>query len=181
MARLALDQAAATGRLPRELGLLVAIATPFQGTDGATALQAVSSSPGAEDLVERVAGWVGADVRGAAIGQLSQVSATTAELARPAPDGVRVLSIGASGDPAVPWVRTLADGATPVLVGLSGPRAHDQLPGSSATTRAIALALAGRPPACAARWALVRGAVASHLLAEAEDAAGLTLGLALPP
>jgi hypothetical protein len=182
VARLALDQAAAAHRLPTAVGLLVAIAAPFQGADAATALEAVSGAPGAAALIERAAGsHVAGDLQGSALVELSQVSATTAELARPAPPGVQVVSIGASGDLTVPWVRTRTDGATPVLVTLSGVTAHDRLPGSPATTRAIALARAGRPPACVARTAQVRGVVTSHLLAGTEDAVGLTLGLALPP
>jgi hypothetical protein len=81
----------------------------------------------------------------------------------------------------VPWVRTVAPGATSVLVDLQGPSAHDRLPAAPATTRAIGLALAGRRPACVGLLAGARGVVQSHLTAETEDAVGLSLALATSP
>ena len=181
--RLALDQAVSEGRLPPQLGLVVTIATPHQGADAATALEAATASPGAAVVLRGAAGMTesGVDLDGPAVSQLSQVSPIAAELARDLPPGVRMLSLGASGDLTVPWVRTRAPGATPVLVDLSGPSAHERLPGAAATTRAIALALAGRPPACLGRLAAVRGVITSHLAAQGEDAVGLTLGLTLQP
>jgi hypothetical protein len=179
VARLALDQAMAAGRLPAELGLVVTIATPHQGDDAATALQA-TTSPSARLVVGAAADrtGLGLDPDGVSEAELSQVSMVASQLSRPVPSGVRVLSIGASGDLTVPWVRTLAGGATSVLVDLGGPSAHDRLPAAAGTTRAIALALAGRPPACVGLARGVREVVTSHLAAQTEDALGLSLALA---
>ena len=50
-----------------------------------------------------------------------------------------------------------------------------------ATTRAIALAVAGRPPACVGLSTGLREVVTSHLAAQTEDAVGLSLALATTP
>jgi len=183
VARLAIDRALAEGRLPARLGVVVTIATPHQGADAATALQADRANPGARLAMLAVSGRVapGLDLEGSSLAQLSQVSGVTAELSKPVPPGVRLVSIGASGDLTVPWVRTVTPGAASVLVDLAGPSAHDRLPGAAATTRAIALALAGRPPPCLGLAAGVRGVVTSHLVAEDEDAFGLTMALGAMP
>jgi Peptidase family M23/PGAP1-like protein len=182
VARLAVDQAIATHRLPAHLGLIVTIASPHQGDDAATADQA-AASPSARLVVRAAVGGsgLGLDPDGVSEAELSQVSMVASQLSRPVPTGVRVLSIGASGDLTVPWVRTLAGGATSVLVDLEGPSAHDRLPAAPATTRAIALALAGRAPACVALSTGVREVVTSHLAAQTEDALGLSLALATLP
>ncbi len=180
--RLAVDQALAEHRLPPEVGLVVTIASPHQGDDAATAIQAVAS-PVARAVAGAAAdrSGLGLDLDGVSEAQLSQVSMVASELSRPVPAHLRVVSIGASGDLMVPWVRTLAGNATSVLVDLGGPSAHDRLPGAAATTRAIGLALAGRPPACVALATGGREVVTSHLAAQTEDAVGLSLALASAP
>jgi hypothetical protein len=65
---------------------------------------------------------------------------------------------------------------------LAGPTAHDALPGAPATTRELALALAGRPPGCRSRADRVTDAVLGHVVAGTQDAVGaVALGLALAP
>ena len=182
VARLAVDQAVATHRLPAHLGLIVTIASPHQGADAATALQA-AASPSARLVIRAAADetGLGLDPDGVSEAELSQISMVASKLSRRVPAQVRVLSIGASGDLTVPWVRTLAGGATPVLVDLGGPSAHDRLPAAAGTTRAIALALAGRPPACVRLAEGLREVLTSHLVAQTEDALGLSLALATLP
>ena len=175
--RLALSAAADDGQLPGDLGSVVTLATPHQGADLATAVAAFGPRTPSAALVGRLgeAGGLTLDPAGTSIAQLSQTSDVTAELARPVPPGVHLLSIGASGDLTVPAVRTEAAGADSAVVHLGGVGAHDQLPADPATTREIGLALAGRPPTCTG---LVQGAsdvLTSHLITRAEGGLGLAL------
>jgi hypothetical protein len=91
---------------------------------------------------------------------------------------VHLLSIGASGDLAVPAVRTDVTGGDHVVVHLGGIHAHEQLPAAPATTRELRLALAGLPPTCADLLQGVADVVSAHTLARAEDAIGLVLASA---
>jgi hypothetical protein len=72
----------------------------------------------------------------------------------------------------VPAVHSSLPGATNALVPLGGTDAHTRLSGAPATTREVALALAGRGPTCRdLRPGLVRAALTSAL----EDRAGAGL------
>lgn len=175
--RLALSAAADDGQLPADLGTVVTLATPHQGADLATAVAAFGPRTPTATLVGRLgeAGGVALDPAGRSIAQLSQTSDVTAELARPLPPGVHLLSIAASGDLTVPAVRAEAAGADSAVVHLAGVGAHDQLPADPAATREIALALAGRRPTCSGLVQGVSDVLTSHLITRAEGGLGLAL------
>jgi hypothetical protein len=175
--RLALAASGDDGQMPADLGTVVTLGTPHQGADLATAVAAFGPRTPTGSLVGRVGEAAGVDLdpAGLSIAQLSQTSEVSAELARPVPAGVRLLSIGASGDLTVPAVRTEAPGADSVVVHLGGLHAHDQLPRDPATTREIGLALAGRAPTCSGLVQGVSDVVTSHVITRAEDGVGLAL------
>ena len=180
VARLALTQADVEGRRPSALGVVATVGTPHQGADLATAAAAIGpQSPTGEVLrFLAEAGGLGLDPAGPSIGQLSETSSVAAELARPIPPGVHLLSIGASGDLTVPAVRTQTPGADQVIIHLGGAHAHDQLPAAPATTRELSLAIAGLHPTCADLIQGIGDVVAAHTIARTEDTIGLTLALA---
>ncbi len=91
---------------------------------------------------------------------------------------MHLLSIGASGDPVVPGVRTPTPGATSALIPMTGVDTHSDLPRSPAVTREIALARAGMGPTCVGLAQGVAMVVTSHLVAQGEDALGAELTLA---
>jgi hypothetical protein len=72
----------------------------------------------------------------------------------------------------VPALHSSLPGATNVLVPLGGTDAHTRLSGDPATTREVALALAGRGPTCRD---VGPGLVRAALTAEAEDSIGAGL------
>jgi len=69
----------------------------------------------------------------------------------------------------VPSTRAHLDGATNVVVGVDGPTAHDQLPGSGAARREIALAQAGLGPTCSDVIDAVVDATSGTLVEHGED------------
>jgi hypothetical protein len=175
---LALIQGAAQGRLPPALGQVVTIASPHQGTDLATGLSSLRGDLGLETGLATVHD-AGEDLNpdSTSLAQLSETSAVSQEMRRPLPPGVHLRSIGAVGDPVVPWVRTLTPGATSAMVPAGGINTHRDLPGSPAVTREIALALAGRGPTCQSWTVGVAGVTTSHLVAQGEDALAVDLTL----
>ncbi|MGZ4682949.1 MAG: hypothetical protein ACXV8G_10870 [Acidimicrobiales bacterium] len=120
------------------------------------------------------------DLTRPSIEQLGETSSVISELARPVPEGVHLVSIGASGDLTVPDVRTVVAGADHVTVHLTGLHAHDRLPADPATTREIGLAIAGAPPTCADPTQGLTDVVVSHLIAHGEDSLGLALATRPP-
>ncbi len=162
---------------PVVLGTVVTLGTPHQGADLATAVAAIDPRSVEGQTLGSAARAVGLDLdlTRPSIEQLGETSSVVAELARPVPEGVHLVSVGASGDVVVPDVRTFVDRADHVTVHLAGPHAHDLLPADPATTREIALAVAGAPPTCAELTRGLTDVVVSHLIAEGEDALGLGL------
>ena len=139
------------GRLPPAVATLVTLATPHQGADLAHAVVAGRLSDRGQRLVADARARLGIDLdpSAPAAAQLAPTSAVIDELRSLAPPAsVRVVSVGARGDLVVPANRTAAAGAASTVVSLSGPRAHDRLPGSPEASREIALAIAGRGPTC---------------------------------
>ena len=185
MARLALDRAARAATASAEPGpgveLLVTLATPHQGTELATAVVGLGRSGLGAAFVERLGEVTDVPATSVAVGQLSETSDVVAELGRPVPHGVRLLSIGASGDLIVPAGRTTVPGATNVIVHVGGLHAHDQLPGLASVTREIGLAQAGLGPTCVPWSRAVSDAVVAHGIARAETAAGLAIAGLLGP
>jgi hypothetical protein len=90
-----------------------------------------------------------------------------------APPAVRLVSVGARGDVVVPANRTVVAGAASTVVAVTGPRAHDRLPGSPEATREIALAVAGRGPTCRSLEDTLVDLVASERISRAESALAL--------
>jgi hypothetical protein len=180
VARLALSRADAEGRLPSGLGIVATLGTPHQGADLATAAAAIGpASPNGQVLGALAeAGGLGLDPGAPSIAQLSETSSVAAELARPVPSGVHLLSIGASGDLTVPAVRTQTPGADQAVIHLGGTHAHDQLPAAPATTRELRLALGGLRPTCSGLIQGMGDIVEAHAIARAEDGVGLALALA---
>jgi hypothetical protein len=151
---------------------LVTLGSPHDGTDLATANAALGASEVGRAGVSVLA-WAsdgGLDGTAPSAAQLAEGSAFLEDLAdRPLPPGLPVTSIAAEGDLVVPAVHSSLPGATNALVPLGGTDAHTRLSGAPATTREVALALAGRGPTCRdLRPGLVRAALTSAL----EDRAG---------
>lgn len=130
------------------VGLLATIGTPHQGADLATAGVAVGGSAPGRLALEGI-DLLGADTDAPSMAQLAETSDVIRELAdHPVPAGLQAVSIAARGDLTVPASRTDVDGAPEAVVPLVGLSAHAELPGHGRTTREVALARAGLPPAC---------------------------------
>ena len=151
---------------------LVTLGTPHDGADVASANAALATTAPGRAGSSLVAWASGGTVDGGttSAAQLAERSAFLADVAgRPLPVGTAVTSIAADGDLVVPALHSSLAGATNALVPLGGLDAHTRLPAAPATTRELALALAGRRPTCRDVGAgLVRAALTSW----AEDAAG---------
>ncbi len=161
-----------------DVGLLATIGTPHQGADLATAGVAVGTSAAGSLALEGL-DLLGAGTDAPSMAQLAETSDVIRELAdHPLPSGLRAVSIAARGDLVVPASRTDVDGAPEAVVPLLGLGAHSELPGHARTTREVALARAGLPPACIG----LDEALADQLVGEAigfgEDAVGTRLWLA---
>jgi hypothetical protein len=130
---------------------IVTLGTPNQGADLASAVTAARVQPAGRFMVDVAAAAADLDVApdDVVVRQLAPGSDFLTALARrPLPGGMRVVSIAARGDLVVPSPRAHLDGAVNVIVDGDGPAAHNQLPGSPAATREIALALTGADPTC---------------------------------
>jgi hypothetical protein len=151
VARLALDTSS-VGRPPAPpVATLVTLGSPHQGADLAGVVQAGRLTDSGRRALASVRATLGLDLDpdAPAAAQLAPTSALLDELARSsAPPGVHLMSVGARGDIVVPAGRTVVAGMPSAVVSVSGPRAHDRLPGAAEATREIALAVAGRPPTC---------------------------------
>lgn len=178
VARLALQRAEGEGALPPEVQNLVTLGAPHQGADLATALEAVGEDPAGAALLEATRRGLHLEVDAAspAAHQLAEVSPLVEALRhRPVPEGVRFTSIGARGDLIVPAGRTVpppGPATASSVVDLAGVDAHDRLPADPATTREIALAVAGRPPTCRSTGARFADLVVSDAIGGAEDLLG---------
>lgn len=164
------------------LGLVATIGTPHGGADLATGVHATGSTLAGSVVLDGVqrALRLELDDDATSVAQLSETSDLIAELAdHPLPAGIRAVSIAARGDLVVPVPRTQVAGATPVVVPLAGPAAHDALPGSPEVARELALAVAGLPPGCQGLAGALADALAGEGISLAEDALGaLALGAA---
>ena len=185
IARIAIGSGAGEVSTPSDPGhrvdTLVTLATPHQGAELATAVTGLGGLTGVGGLVDRLGEVTGLPANAPAVAELSQGSAVIAELTRPVPPGVRVLSIGASGDLTVPAARTSIPGATNVVVHLGGLHAHDQLPGQASVTREIGLARAGLAPTCVSWVQGVSDVLMAHGIARGEATVGLATARVLGP
>lgn len=152
VARLAIEERRAAG-LPPAVSHLVTLGTPHEGADLASLVEALGRTPSGDAAITAAQRALGLalDPDLPAAHQLTATSPVIEVLrAHPPPAGVRLTSIAARGDLVVPAGRSWVDGdrGTRTTVPLAGLHAHDELPGSDAATREIALALADRPPTC---------------------------------
>lgn len=141
----------ADGRLPK-VNALITLGTPHLGTPVATGLSMVGHTDvggavfaGAHALLpDKI------DPAGTSVKQMAEQSEYLRRLnRRPLPPGLKVTSIGAREDLAVPAGRTLLTGANNVTVSAPGVfNDHGKLPGAPQAQREIALGVAGMTPTC---------------------------------
>jgi len=166
------DGDASDPRLP-DIDHVITLGTPHHGADLATANRTLGISPvgaGGQMLLDSL----GVPATSPAVAQLAERSGFVAEVERRRlPPGARVTSIAASGDVVVPALQSALDGATNVVVPLTGGAAHTALPGSAAAQREVALALADQGPSCHDPAGDLRLAWA---IGVGEDVAGAVLG-----
>jgi hypothetical protein len=157
------------------LGLLATLGTPHGGADLATAAQGIESSRVGEVGLEQVGSLVAPDLHpgAASEGQLSELSDLVQYLDdHPVAPGLHAVSIAARGDVVVPVPRARLEGAPEVIVPLAGVGAHDQLPGSAAATRELALALSGAPPTCTSFATALLDQAVGGAISQVESSAG---------
>jgi hypothetical protein len=173
------ELAAAHPEALTHLGVVVTLGTPHGGADLAGLVRAADTNPLDPlvlDAVQAVAQLPIApdDV---AVRQLAPGSDLLATLAAsPPPPGVTFVSVAARGDLVVPSPRARLEGASNVIVPGDGLRAHDQLPGSAAAEREIALAVAGLGPSCESAADAVMDSVTGTLVSNFEHALAVTQG-----
>lgn len=152
VARLALERAAAGGRLPDSVTTLVTVGTPHAGAPLATGVRALRASPGGRSVLAELRGMADPlDDRLPAMAELAVGSPIMDELrTRPLPERVRFISLGGSGDLVVPGVVTVDGRADDqrILPTALGTRAHGDLTSDDRTTREIALGVTGHPLGC---------------------------------
>ena len=178
--RLALVELARRGRIG-DLGTAVTIGTPHRGVDlgSAASLAGPVGRWFLSPVAELSAGGVDPDAT--SVVQMASASSLVLELRRDGiPDGVDFRTIGAAGDVVVPGDRATVDGEPGAMVGLAGAHAHDALPGDQATTRELALAIAGQPPGCRGLVASLADAFLPEAIGFAQNAALLGAVVALP-
>ena len=169
-------------RAPPGVEHLVTLSTPHQGADLATAFDLTGRTLKGAAVQEGLSslGVSGIDPTSTSVRQLSELSPFLRQLNRqPLPTGVRVTSIAARGDLVVPAPRARLPGATNVVVQVRGVAEHSAVTGAPATTREMALALAGLPPACEGLIDVALDALAGTAIATAEDRLALVALAAL--
>jgi pimeloyl-ACP methyl ester carboxylesterase len=155
VARLALAELATRPggqQVIESLGLVATMGTPHDGADLATlALLAAETGEGALGLAvaDRLLDLpldpgAATNLVDLAVGSDLLDAASDAGL----PEGPAYLSVAGRGDMVVLTARSRLDGATNVVVPVDGISSHSALPADPATTRELALALAGMPPTC---------------------------------
>jgi hypothetical protein len=192
VARLALDPSITGHAVPPAVRTLVTLATPHQGADLAAVIASARSMPAGAGLLQPVGALSGIDLDPAspAARQLVPTSAVVRHLAEATPPAsVWFTSVGVRGDLVVAANRTApggeGSGGHHTILPMGGAHVHDQLPGDPATTREIALAVAGLPPTCRGLVQVATDLVVSETVSLAEataavPAAGLTGELRWP-
>jgi murein DD-endopeptidase MepM/ murein hydrolase activator NlpD len=164
------------------IGTVVTLATPHHGANAATA-GALLGHTRIGDAAQAAAGVVnggGIDPRSTSVRQLAETSSFIRELDDVSvPEGVRFVSIAARGDLVVPSPSAHLDGATNVIVDVTGALTdHDHLPRGAVGQREIALAVTGRGPGCETWADARRDALEGVRISRAEDTVAAGLGLA---
>jgi murein DD-endopeptidase MepM/ murein hydrolase activator NlpD len=173
--RLALVELGDRGVDLGRLGVVTTLGSPHQGADGATAIVAANTRPGANLALDAAEGLLGTglDPDAPVVGQLAEHADLVADLrAAGVPDGVRLVSIAARGDLVAAAPRTQVAGAVNVTVPLAGPDAHGALVGSDAATDEMARALAGEHPGCESWHDAVADVLTGHAVSAVEDHLG---------
>jgi hypothetical protein len=184
VARLAVERSGAEDRLPAEVDTLVTVSSPQQGAPLATAVVALSDSPGGAAALTQIRAAGAADDldnHRPAISDLAETSSIIDELhQRPRPEGVRFVTIGGSGDLVVPGSVAIdpAADASVILPTDSGKEAHGTLPSSPAATREIGLAVAGMGPTCQSLGTATSAFVTAETIRFGESVAGATAAVA---
>jgi hypothetical protein len=132
------------------LGIVVTIGTPNRGTDIATAAQLMG--PVGHELFGAAMDLVDGGIRpdATSVAQMAETSSLIRDLRRNGvPEEVDFRTIGAREDLVVPADRTKVSGQPWAMVDRTS---HWDLPGASATTRELQLALSGLPPGCRSAW-----------------------------
>jgi hypothetical protein len=181
VAHVALTELAGGPPLPREVALVATLGSPHDGTDLATAAAAIGATEGGARFLDELGAELdlGLDPSSPSIAQMAESSPLMAELAgAPLASGPELLSIGARGDLTVPATHTYLPGSTHQTIDLAGPDAHTELPGDPATTRELALALAGAGPGCTSAGDELVDLAVGEGLSYGEDLLGLGLAVA---
>ena len=184
VARLAVERSGAEDRLPAEVHTLVTVSSPQQGAPLATAVVALSDSPGGAAALTQIRAAGAADDldnHRPAISDLAETSSIIDELhQRPLPEGLRFVTIGGSGDLVVPGSVAIdpAADASVILPTDIGKEAHGTLPSSPAATREIGLAVAGMGPTCQSLGAATSAFVTAETIRYGESVAGATAAVA---
>ena len=154
VARLAIERAADSGRLPDTVSTLVTVGSPHAGAPLATGASAMQLSPTGRLVLDelRATGVTGAlDDRLPATADLAATSELIREVhTREFPDRVRFISLGGSGDLIVPGVSTVDPEADDqrILPTSIGTASHGDLTSDARTTREISMAVSGLPLTC---------------------------------
>ena len=140
-----------TSPLLPQLGAIVTVASPHQGTDAATSAAMLRRNP-VTDFELRAVHAVAPtqdDPRATSIAEMSETSGLVGYLNdHPLPDDVWVTSIGGREDYLVPATQTHLAAAHNVTLSVPSTSTHDALPRSAAALREIDLALNHMPPTC---------------------------------
>jgi hypothetical protein len=159
-----------------QLGAIVTMGSPHQGTDGATAAAYIRSNPVGDTVLRgvHVVAPNQDDPRATSIAQMSEGSGFIGHLNdRHAPQGVWFTSIGGREDLLVPATQTHLDGAHNVTVSVpSGLTTHDALPSSSAAFREAELAINHMAPTCKSLVERAADAVVPLAVHEGEQTVG---------
>jgi hypothetical protein len=140
-----------TDRTRQAVDRVVSLGAPYKGANLAGLANELESQPVGRAVITavRAATGAGIDPSAVAVRQLAPGSALQHELERAdLPAEIPITSLAARGDVVVPAPRARLAGATNVVVSVGALSDHNGLPGSSAVRREVALALAGRAPAC---------------------------------
>jgi hypothetical protein len=186
VARLALDPTITGHVVPAAVRTVVTLATPVQGADLAAVIASARSTAGGAEGLARVGAATGVDLDPASVAarQLVPTSPVIRHLAQAAPPpAVWFTSVGVRGDLVVAGNRTVSPGPSAgehhTILPLGGVHAHDEVAGDPATTREIALAVAGLPPTCRGLVQVATDLVVSEAVSLAEATAAVpTAGLA---
>jgi len=161
-----------------QLGAVVTVASPHQGTDGATAAAQLRRSPVTDFELRavRVAAPHQDDPRATSIAQMSETSGFIKDLNRhPLPAGLWVTSIGGREDWLVPASQTHLAGAHNVTLAVPAVSTHDALPRSKEALREIELGLNHMPPTCQTLLTRVTNTVVPLGVHHAEQSLGHTV------